>query len=97
MIAACPALINFLICLSTSIQLTAQLMEIIFEALMGLCAMKSSGWGETESTWYVGHIFGLLYQPRVTADERGAVGGMRIGSGNRSTRRKATPVPLCPP
>jgi hypothetical protein len=25
------------------------------------------------------------------------VGGMRIGRGNRSTRRKPAPVPLCPP
>jgi hypothetical protein len=24
-------------------------------------------------------------------------GGMMIGRGNRSTRRKAAPVPLCPP
>jgi hypothetical protein len=30
-------------------------------------------------------------------DEYGAVGGMRIGRGNRSTRRKPNPVPLCPP
>jgi hypothetical protein len=30
-------------------------------------------------------------------DERGAVGGMRIGSGNRSTKRKPAPVPLSPP
>jgi hypothetical protein len=29
--------------------------------------------------------------------ECGAVGGMRIGRGNRNTRRKPTPVPLCPP
>jgi hypothetical protein len=27
----------------------------------------------------------------------GAVGGMRIGRVNRSTRRKPAPVPLCPP
>jgi hypothetical protein len=27
----------------------------------------------------------------------GAVGGMRIGSGNRSTRREPLPVPLCSP
>jgi hypothetical protein len=27
----------------------------------------------------------------------GAIGGMKIGRGNRSTRRKPTPVPLCPP
>jgi hypothetical protein len=30
-------------------------------------------------------------------DECGAVSRMRIGSGNRSTRRKPAPVPLCPP
>jgi hypothetical protein len=38
----------------------------------------------------------LLYQPR-TIDECAAIGGMRIGRGNRSTRRKPAPVPLCPP
>jgi hypothetical protein len=38
---------------------------------------------------------GLLYQPRmIDDDDYGAVGGMRIGRGNRSTRRKAAPVPL---
>jgi hypothetical protein len=30
-------------------------------------------------------------------DDYGALGGMRIGRGNRSTRRKPAPVPLCPP
>jgi hypothetical protein len=41
---------------------------------------------------------GLLYQPRMLDDhDYGAVGGMRIGRGNRSTRRKIAPVPLCPP
>jgi hypothetical protein len=30
-------------------------------------------------------------------DEYGAVGGMRIDSGNRSTCRKPSPVPFCPP
>jgi hypothetical protein len=29
--------------------------------------------------------------------EDGAFGGMEIGRGNRSTRRKPSPVPLCPP
>jgi hypothetical protein len=39
-----------------------------------------------------------LYQPRMMDDdEYGAVGGMRIGRGNRSTRRKHSPMPLCPP
>jgi hypothetical protein len=27
----------------------------------------------------------------------GAIGGMKIGKGNRSTRIKLTPAPLCPP
>jgi hypothetical protein len=27
----------------------------------------------------------------------GEIGGMVIGKGNRSTRRKPAPVPLCPP
>jgi hypothetical protein len=40
---------------------------------------------------------GLLYQPRMIDDDYGAVGWMRIGRGNRSTRRKPAPMPLCPP
>jgi hypothetical protein len=40
---------------------------------------------------------GLLYQPRMIDDDYVAVGGMRIGRGNRSTRRKPAPVPLCSP
>jgi hypothetical protein len=40
---------------------------------------------------------GLLYQPRMMDDDYGTVGGMRIGRGNRITRRKPAPVPLCPP
>jgi hypothetical protein len=42
-------------------------------------------------------LTGLLYQPRMIDDEFGAVNGMRIGRGNRSTPRKPTPVPLCLP
>jgi hypothetical protein len=41
---------------------------------------------------------GLLYQPRmIDDDDYGAAGGMTIGRGNRSTRRKPAPEPLCPP
>jgi hypothetical protein len=29
--------------------------------------------------------------------DNGEIGGMMIGRGNRSTRRKPAPVPLCPP
>jgi hypothetical protein len=42
-------------------------------------------------------LFGLLYQPQMIDDECGAVGGMRIGRGNRSTPNKPAPVPFCPP
>jgi hypothetical protein len=39
----------------------------------------------------------LFYQPRmIDDDECEAVGGMRIGRGNRSTRRKPAPAPLRP-
>jgi hypothetical protein len=41
---------------------------------------------------------GLLYQPRMIGEGNcGEIGGMKIGRGNRSTRRKPTPAPLCPP
>jgi hypothetical protein len=36
-------------------------------------------WGETESTWYVGHYSAL--DDDDDDDECGAVGGMRIGRG----------------
>jgi hypothetical protein len=42
-------------------------------------------------------LTGLLYQRRMIDDECGAVGGMRIDRGNRSTRRKPAPVPFCAP
>jgi hypothetical protein len=41
---------------------------------------------------------GLVYKPQmIDEDDCGAIGGMKIGRGNRSTRIKPTPVPLCPP
>jgi hypothetical protein len=52
------------------------------------------GWGCVH--WVRRPITGPLYQTRMIDDERGAVGGVRIGGGNRSTRRKATTVPFCP-
>jgi hypothetical protein len=42
-------------------------------------------------------LYDILYQPRIIDDECGAGGGMRIGKGDHSTRRKPAPVPLCPP
>jgi hypothetical protein len=41
---------------------------------------------------------GLLYLPRMIGDgDCGDIGGIKIGKGNRSTRRKPVPAPLCPP
>jgi hypothetical protein len=41
---------------------------------------------------------GLLYQPQmIDEDDCGEIGGMKIGKGNRSTRRKPAPAPHCPP
>jgi hypothetical protein len=51
--------------------------------------------GETESTRYCGHYWPVVAAPDGGAC--GAVGGMRIGRGNRSIRRKPTPAPLYPP
>jgi hypothetical protein len=53
--------------------------------------------GVRQSTWYCGH-YGLLYQPQMIDDGAcGAIGRIKIGRGNRSTRRKPVPVPLGPP
>jgi hypothetical protein len=39
-----------------------------------------------------------LYKPQMIDEgDCGAIGGMKIGRGNRSTRRKHDPAPLCPP
>jgi hypothetical protein len=41
---------------------------------------------------------GVLYQPQMIDDgDCVAIGGMKISRGNRSTRRKPAPAPLCPP
>jgi hypothetical protein len=43
-------------------------------------------------------ISGRLYQPHMIGEgDGGAIGGMKIDRGNRSTRRKPVPAPLCPP
>jgi hypothetical protein len=50
--------------------------------------------------WVLGTAatIGLLYQPLMIGDgDRGEIGGMKIGRGKRSTRRKHAPAPLCPP
>jgi hypothetical protein len=40
----------------------------------------------------------LLYKPQMIDEgDCGAIGGIKIGRGNRRTRRKPAPAPLCPP
>jgi hypothetical protein len=55
-------------------------------------------WGETVHL-VRRPLTGLLYQPRMIDDDDGcgAVGGMRIGRGNRSTWKTPAPVLLWPP
>jgi hypothetical protein len=48
--------------------------------------------------WVLRPLTGLLYLPRMIDDgDCGEIGGMKIGRGNRSTRRNPAPAPLCPP
>jgi hypothetical protein len=43
-------------------------------------------------------ITGLLYQPQMMDDgDCGAIGGIKVGRGNRSTRRRPASAPLFPP
>jgi hypothetical protein len=54
-------------------------------------------WGGTKSLGTVA-TYGLLYKPQmIDEDDCGAIGGMKIGRGNRSTLRKPAPAPFCPP
>jgi hypothetical protein len=49
-----------------------------------------------ESTRHVGHFWPIVPAPGDCED--GEVGGMNgFGMGNRSSQRKPTPTPLCPP
>jgi hypothetical protein len=54
-------------------------------------------WGGTKSLGTAA-TSGLLYKPQMLDEgDCGAIGGMKIGRGNRSTRRKPVPAPPCPP
>jgi hypothetical protein len=55
----------------------------------------SRGWSPAGSTRHGGHWLAYCTCPGDYDD--GEFGGMNIGRGNRSTRRKPAPAPLCPP
>jgi hypothetical protein len=46
---------------------------------------------------YCGHFWPIVQPQMIHEDDCGAIGGMKIGRGNRSTRRKPAPAPVCPP
>jgi hypothetical protein len=54
-------------------------------------------WGGTKSLC-TAVTSGLLYKPQMIDEgDCEAIGGMKTGRGNRSTRRKPAPTPLCSP
>jgi hypothetical protein len=53
--------------------------------------MRPSPLGTAATVWPV------VPAPMIDDDDCGAIGGMQIDRGNRSTRRKPAPVPLCSP
>jgi hypothetical protein len=63
----------------------------IFFIIIILSGVRLSPLGTAATT-------GPLYQPQmIDDDDCGVIGGMKIGRGNRSTRRIPAPAPLCPP
>jgi hypothetical protein len=54
-------------------------------------------WGGTYVTRYCGHFWPILQPQMINEGDCGAIGGMKVGRGNRSTRRKPAPAPFCPP
>jgi hypothetical protein len=64
--------------------------KCFFFFLVSLCGVRLGPLGMSVTV-------GLWYQLRMIDDDYGAFGGMRIGRGNRSTRRNPASVPLCPP
>jgi hypothetical protein len=71
---------------------------------LSICASSIRGvyffyywWGGTKSIGTAA-TSGLLYKPQIIEEgDCGAIGRMKIGRGNRSTRRKPAPAPLFAP
>jgi hypothetical protein len=62
---------------------------------LGINDFFFNSWGGTLGT---AATSGLLYQPQMICDgDCGEIGGIKIGRGNRSTRRKPVQAPLCLP
>jgi hypothetical protein len=48
-------------------------------------------WGGTYVTRYCGHFWPIVQHQMIDEGDCGAIGGMKIGRGNQSTRRKPAP------
>jgi hypothetical protein len=53
--------------------------------------------GGTYVTRYCGHFWPIVQPQMIDEGDCGVIGGMKIGRGNRCTRRKPAPAPFCPP
>jgi hypothetical protein len=54
-------------------------------------------WGGTKSLGTAATSVLVYKTQMIDEDDCGAIGGMKIGRGNRSTRGKPAPAPFCPP
>jgi hypothetical protein len=54
-------------------------------------------WGGTKSLGTAATSGPLYKHQMIDEGDCGAIGGIKIGRGNRSTRRKPALAPLCPP
>jgi hypothetical protein len=54
-------------------------------------------WGGTYVTRYCGHFWPIVQPQMIDEGDCGAIVGMKIDRGNRSTQRKSAPAPFCPP
>jgi hypothetical protein len=81
-VSVCPPIFSFSM---WSVSYQRKTCALFFPELL-VCFIWFVGRCETESTWYLGYN-----------GEYGAFGGMKIGRGNRSTRRKPVSVPLRAP
>jgi hypothetical protein len=71
---------------------------LLWEAQISIFDISLCASGLGLSPLVTAAISGLLYKPQmIDEDDCGAIGGMKIDRGNRSTQRKPASAPLCPP
>jgi hypothetical protein len=99
LILRCPTIVSHfdsgylmtLVLVTTLASLPVRLAVFFYLFFIILSGVRLSPLGTAATT-------GLLYQPQMIDDgDCGEIGGMKIGRGNRSTRSKHAPAPLCPP